>query len=413
MDTLFLFIVLVVLIVVFMRVFAKGKSGSSSSAAATQTEKQQLIDDIKTTRTSRVVDEVEILRDLSQTSSNFRQYCELVGTTMPDSDLVAPYSKKKVAYYDVRCYRIDNVNGNNQETLVAHETSVDPFYFTDNSCDTPIYVDLSTFGANTAIINSCNRVQGPDSEFAKSFNKQTGAGGTAYAMTEKRVTKEDGPLASLKARLQRPAYEAELAYAGAPAAARSMSRHTATVYRPATEQPSNVMFAGRGGGFGGPGGGFGGPGGGFGGPGFGGGNLGSFLGGPGNLGSMGGGMGGHHGHGNFGGPSRGYYGSGGYGGSGMGTVMTGLLLGQLLSSLSTSAFEAHTSPVQRSPRDTFLGYRIIEDIVPLNYPVYSLGELYLVDDQVHVGRSLTESKPSSYFATKPEAEVLSSLGAKK
>ena len=83
-----------------------------------------------------------------------------------------------------------------------------------------------------------------------------------------------------------------------------------------------------------------------------------------------------------------------------------MMLGQLLSSLGNSS---DTGP-GRMPQDTFRGYRIVEDIVPLDYPIYSLGEIYISGNEVHMGRSLAKANPSSFFATKPEAEVLASLG---
>ena len=40
-----------------------------------------MAEDIKAIKTGRVADQIEILDDLGKTSENYRQYCELVGTS--------------------------------------------------------------------------------------------------------------------------------------------------------------------------------------------------------------------------------------------------------------------------------------------------------------------------------------------
>ena len=153
---------------------------------------------------------------------------------------------------------------------------------------------------------------------------------------------------------------------------------------PASQLGSNFAFAQNGrnnrmGGFGGMGG--------FGVPS----DLDIFLGGAFSHGSLGG----------FGGPK--IYG----GGSGMGNLI-GIGLGALLSSLATAQPTTSTGrPQQTNP--PFRGYRLIEDVVPLSSPVYCLGEIYRNGNDVYIGRSVSDQYPSSYFATKPEAEVINAL----
>lgn len=125
------------------------------------------------------------------------------------------------------------------------------------------------------------------------------------------------------------------------------------------------------------------------------GNLGSFLGGMGNMG-------------NIGGPRGNYWGSGK--GSDASDVLLGMGLGALLGSLASSASSGQNIPV--TPQSQFRGYRIVEDVVPLNYQVYALGEIYKNGEHVTIGRSTSSSYPSSFFATKPEAELISHLNGK-
>ena len=102
----------------------------------------------------------------------------------------------------------------------------------------------------------------------------------------------------------------------------------------------------------------------------------------------------------------------GYGQS-MGDLMLNIGLGALLGTLSNTT--VYTTPqttrdtTARTPQTTLRGYRLVEDVVPLNSPIYCIGELYHVGTDVYMGRSLDENYPTSYFATKPEAEVLASL----
>ena len=78
-------------------------------------------------------------------------------------------------------------------------------------------------------------------------------------------------------------------------------------------------------------------------------------------------------------------------------------------SLASSSASTGGRPNQSS-NNGFLGYRLVEDIVPLNSPVYCIGEIYRQGTNVYMGRSTSEEYPTYYFATKPETEVIASLG---
>lgn len=439
MDTLVIATLLIICIVAFVMVYQEGKGGADKGDAAAPGRKKQsrsarphagtragnaqISRDIKLTKTSRVADEIDIVRTLDETQPGFRQYCELIGTSMTTGGVTTPYTKQQVAYYDVRCYRLESTPTGLTEQLVAHETSHEPFWFADDSSAEHVYVDLETFGNNTILVNLCNRVMGPGSDFAQQFGQQArsqggGMPGAGYACEAqvpasapwsagRRLSRS---LRSLWARQwQRqprvPMAGLQPALAGAGACSPNGG---ATVMAPPAARTQgardNVCYDGfggpSGGGFGGGfGGGHGGGfGGGFGGPGpdFGGASgLGGFLGNDYDHHPMGGGMGEH----------GGYYG-------GNGGLLTGMLIGQLLAGMGDSP-DAGTGPNQpQQQASTFQGYRIIEDVVPLGSPIYCLGELYLSGGAAHMGRSLSPDNTSSYFATKPEAEVLAHLGAK-
>ena len=407
----------------------RSKSASSNqdggAAAAPQTANSQIVDDIRATRTSRMVDEMSIVEELEQTSSNFRQYCELVGTSQTDSSVVAPYSKLRVAYYDVRCFRIERVNGKTVETLVAHEKSMEPFSFSDGTTDRPVFVNLDSFGENCILVNTTNRIEGPQSEFTKAFNKAaslstSSSGGVSFAVGRVREAGE-GLLESLARAwqgLKRPLVMPRMqpAFAGAGGGTFVSSQmpevHSSlklagpsgpggpvktggrpgvsghSVRSPYTGHNSNNPFMS--------------------------GNipmgLDGFLG----LGGMGGT--GLNDLGTLGGPRGFYYYSGGRGSSAdLGSMMLTVGLGALLNSLSSTATPASAqAPTQVAPQvqNTFIGYRIVEDVVPLRHPIYALGELYRVGGDFYMGASLSKSNPSSYFATKLEHEVIQHLGGR-
>ena len=400
-DFLFFMLIVAICLSVYYSYRSKKaaeEAAKASTAAAAQT-KDQMAYDMKATKTSRIVDAVEILDELGAISQGHRQYCELVGTSEATSGVIAPYSKREVAYYDIRCYRIESKAGIETETLIAHETSIDPFYFKDGSCDTPVYVDLKSFGKNVILVNSTNHIEGPNSEFSKAASSHltaSGASGGALAIVGELGEKAKVLGVEAKRLLDwlLPAPEAGLALAGAGADGSQLDL-------PA-DAPSNVMFAqyskGKIGGSGsrprvti---------------------NVGSGY-GPGAPRGLGDFMGGYYYGGSYAPSGRGVPRSSyGYGQT-MGDLMLNIGLGALLGTLSNTT--VYTTPqttrdtTARTPQTTLRGYRLVEDVVPLNSPIYCIGELYHAGTDVYIGRSLDENYPTSYFATKPEAEVLASL----
>ncbi len=421
MDDLFmmlLFCAAIVLVFSWIRQRSMKPSQQSSTSTSTSAKpqavsKNQMAEDMKATKTSRVVDAVSILDDLSETSSNYRHYCELVGTSMASGGVTAPYSRKQVAYYDIKCYRLDaTYNGGQTETLVAHEHSFDPFFFTDTSCDTPIYVDLEPFGNNIILVNSTNHIEGPNSEFAQALKKSVGnatSGGMsgAYAMVgyavERGVNTLLGAVDAVRRGLS-PRQTLQPAYA---CAGGDMSWA-----RESRAASPRIKFFGRGGGPNPP----------------------SSHGGSGNRGPQPGkGVPPSRGQisinvgygnrppqhlGDFMGP----YGGGAWvmgGGPGYSrprkssddaAILLGMGLGALLNSMTTAQQQANQG--YTTSTDTFRGYRLVENVVPLGSPIYCIGEIYRNGTDVYMSRSLAKDYPTSYFATKPESEVLSVIESK-
>ena len=400
-ELLLMFLVIALGIFTFQRILRMKDDKPADIAAKAQGSGQgadQIVQDIKSIKTTSCSDAVSVLDDLGETSQNYRHYCELIGKSQASNGVIAPYSKREVAYYDLRCYRIESRNGRDVETLVAHEKSIDPFWFSDNDGATKIYVDLDSFGNNVILVNATNRVEGPKSDFTRAFtdavaNANTGSGRGAYAMMGRGVQAAHNVLAGTArgASLFGNAILGGLGLAPhnrlQPALAGATVTSTPTrteVFVPASALGSNFTFANNQNNrmYGGMG---------MGGIGMGGipTDLDVFLGGAFSGGRVVG----------YGGPK--------FRGSGTGDLLT-IGLGALLGTLASASTTTNTgSP--RPQQDSFRGYRLIEDVVPLNNPIYALGEIYRSGSDVHIGKSISDSYTSSYFATKSEAEVLSSL----
>ena len=428
-SAFYIVVILAIAMIAYVLISMRAKSSSSASGSSTSskpsTERDQMVEDIKVTRTSRVVDEVDILNELEQTVSDFRQYCELTGTSQREGGVIAPYSKREVAYYDIKCYRLDSVYGGGQrETLVAHEHSIDPFYFKDASCDTPVYVDLESFGNDVILVNSTNHVEGPNSDFAKALknNASTSSGrsGTsgAYAMVAQALSYGRNALlggvdALRRALTPRPVFQPAFALASggtltSPAdfgrigsnvmfaqhpGTSDRDRSTSSQQRSGSSQQRSGSGQQRGGqpqprvtiqmGYG-PYGHTRPPQ-----------HLGDFMGGyGGGPWVMGGGPGYYRPR-----PSS----------ADPGDIILSMGLGALLNSLNTTQQQVSSTT---GSTDTFLGYRLVENVVPLNSPVYCIGEIYRSGTNIYMSRSLSKDYPTSYFATKPEMEVLSAIKSK-
>jgi len=429
-DLLFMFILLGI---IGMLITRRQRMGSGKTPTATSVKDpaaqntvseakrraenpEQIVEDVKMTQTSRIVDAIAILDDLGAASPGYRHYCELIGQSQATGGVTAPYSQRQVAYYDLRCYRIEVRGGQDVETLVAHERSIDPFYFRDAASDDRVYVDLDSFKNHVILVNSTNRVEGPNSDFAKKLSSLIGAANT------KAATGVPGTMAAVRSAVERGhnvlsgigegaqiafGRGMQPAYAGAAAGSLPAARNAGRTVG------ANVMFAGHGG---------------------------PRPGGYGQRPPQGGRpqYGGSHGYGGrpqqfgnsgfpndlniFLGPMMG---SGYLGGpyyhkndvSDAVETMLGIGLGALVGSITSASRPQTSSPYNTSrpdPTDVssvngFRGYRIIEDVVPLNSPIYALGEIYRNGPDVFIGRSVAAEYPSSYFATKPEAEVIAAL----
>ncbi|MGI6220295.1 MAG: GIDE domain-containing protein [Coriobacteriales bacterium] len=329
-----------------------------------------------------IQDVVEVIDQLNVTSPGYRHYAELQGTSGTDSPIIGPYSNMEVAYYEVKCYQVTRTEGGGtSEKLVAHEKSVNPFFMKDGSGDHKVYVDMASFGDDIVLVNTVNHMEGPDSDFSRQARGLTSSSTAPYGVARCEAYQPErgrglfGRFVSdfVGSALARIAPAFSFAPAMVPALA---GADGGVVTGP------NIMFAGpnrrR-------------PAGGFGGSPFGGGGFGG--------GGFGGGFGGGYGK-----PPMGNMGGMGMGGNALGGLIIGATLASLLSQ-STAGDSIRP--------DTFMGYRVVENVIPVNASVYTIGEIYKTGDRYTIGRATTESSQASYFSARPEEEVIAAMKKKK
>ena len=327
-----------------------------------------------------IQDVVEVIDQLSLTSPNYRHYAELQGTSGTDTPVIGPYSKMQVAYYEVKCYQLTRTEGGGtSEKLVAHEKSVQPFFMKDGSGEHKVYVDMPSFGDDILLLNTVNHVEGPNSDFSRQANGLTSSSTQPYSISFcEAYQPERGRslfgrfisdfVGSMLARIAptfsfAPAVQPALAGAGA----------SGDIEYRQDDRP-NIMFAGANRRY----------------P-YGGAPFGAGFGGgynvkpPANMGGMGMGM-----------------------GMGMGNSLGGLIIGATLASLlSQSTAGDNINP------NTFMGYRVVENVIPLNASVFTIGEIYKTGDRYTLGRATTEPTQASYFSARPEEEVIAAMKKKK
>lgn len=399
-------IIAIVLVVAGILLIVAGKKKSAKNAGDMSEAEQEM----RYMRPTPVQDATEIVDELDAQSMGYRHYVELNGTSGTDEQIIGPYSKREVAYYEVKCYQVTRTNSGTEEKLLAHEKSITPFWLKDGSGDNKVYVDMDSFGSDVMLINSCNRMEGPKSEFAQQALGLTSSKTTPFGVaincaadeTIERVTPggllhgfAEGvqgifdPGRAFKKMQASSAPALALAGAGGYGQVSTSTRLADTRLSDAYDADSrsyrdNVLFAH---GPGRPVGGGGFPGGGFGGGGHRpGGRVPDF----GGFGGFGGGR-----------PPMG-------GGTDMGDLIGGLVIGGIMASLLSQSNEG-----DRVNPETFMGYRIVENIIPANSQVFTIGDLYKNGDRYYIGRSTNSEAKKSYFSARPEEEVIASMKKSK
>lgn len=128
---------------------------------------------------------------------NYRYYVELKGTIQSEERVIAPFTEREVAYYRNRCYSVNeetetvrDANGNTRtrvakaEHEIANEKSQVAVFLKDQSCDTPVYIDIESFGGDVDLQTGCDRFEPQNSIWMQShmnmFHRWAPFGGSRF-----------------------------------------------------------------------------------------------------------------------------------------------------------------------------------------------------------------------------------------
>lgn len=151
--------------------------------------------EVQSIQTSKIADTKEIIDSLSLTDSNYRHYVELKGDIFTKKEVTAPFTEKKVAYYENATYSVTEIteeykdsNGNRRtrirkrEEKLANEHSVETVYLRDDSFADGIVLDIESFGSKAEFQDGCDRMERENSDWMRRHNHfmNTWGRGTGY-----------------------------------------------------------------------------------------------------------------------------------------------------------------------------------------------------------------------------------------
>lgn len=161
-------------------------------------------------QTSPIADAEELIQEMSVSDPNYHHYVELKGTLYCEDKLIAPFTERPAAYYVSKSYIVSeetrtvrDSKGNmrskleKSETLISDEKSSAAVYLKDQSCDTPVYIDMESFGSDMDLQKGCDRFEHKDSEWLRRnqsyysrWDRQTSAQLLGYHLKEELLNVE-------------------------------------------------------------------------------------------------------------------------------------------------------------------------------------------------------------------------------
>lgn len=139
--------------------------------------------EVQSIQTSKIADAKEIIDSLSLTDNNYRHYVELKGNIFTRENVMAPFTERKVAYYEDTTYSVSEIteeykdsNGNRKtrirkrEEKLATEQSVEPVYLRDDSFSEGIVLDIESFAAKAEFQDGCDRLERENSDWMRRHN---------------------------------------------------------------------------------------------------------------------------------------------------------------------------------------------------------------------------------------------------
>lgn len=130
--------------------------------------------------TTSIADAIDLYENMEAASPNYRHYVELKGVIHSEEPVMAPFSGRSVAYYRSRCYCVNeetrtvkDSNGNvstkvvKKEELISDEKCPARAYIKDQSSNTPVYIEVDSFGSDADLQSGCDRFESQDSAWAQ------------------------------------------------------------------------------------------------------------------------------------------------------------------------------------------------------------------------------------------------------
>lgn len=131
-------------------------------------------------RTSTIADAQELIKDMTDSDPDYHHYVELKGMLNCEEEIVAPFTERPAAYYESKSYLVSeetkmdrDANGNMRsrivktESQISNEKSSAAVYVKDQSCDTPVYIDVESFGGDVDLQKGCDRFERKDSDWMR------------------------------------------------------------------------------------------------------------------------------------------------------------------------------------------------------------------------------------------------------
>lgn len=132
--------------------------------------------EMKFMQTTPIADAIELLDSMAAGDPSYRHYVELKGPLQSEEPVQAPFCGKQVAYYRNQCYSVHeetqtqrDSSGRTQTRMVKKEDRISDekspvqTFIKDASSQTPVYVDIESFGGDFDLQPGCDRFEAQNS----------------------------------------------------------------------------------------------------------------------------------------------------------------------------------------------------------------------------------------------------------
>lgn len=123
-------------------------------------------------QTTPIAEAIELVEGMAAADPSYRHYVEIKGVIHSEEPVQAPFCGKQVAYYRNQCYSVNeetktekDSSGNihtkvvKKEDRISDEKSPVPTYIRDASSETPVYIDIESFGGDFDLQPGCDRFE--------------------------------------------------------------------------------------------------------------------------------------------------------------------------------------------------------------------------------------------------------------